>query len=167
MYIYFPFSKKKALTSSRVHDNSTAAAVTSSIKKAASIILDSPLATAAAYRQLFVSSISDKRAEKREKEKRENFFCSLQATMLKKRKHRFKRRNTEPTVNHPMVLSTPSAGPAVVTPPHHQQQHHHQQQQHHPPCPPTTLATATRVDSQQPPVNLADICDSPTHATAV
>ena len=95
--------------------------------------------------------------------------------MLKKRKHRFKRRNTEPTVNHPMVLSTPSAGPAVpaIAPP---------------PPPPSvhtgggTFSTspiggqstspgpgsAARGDlPPQPPVNLADICDSPTHATAV
>ncbi len=63
--------------------------------------------------------------------------------MLKKSKHKFKRRNTEPMVNHSLVASTPSAGAAVAS---GQQQ---QQQQ------------------QQPPVNLADICDSPTHATAV
>ncbi len=35
--------------------------------------------------------------------------------MLKKRKHKIKRRNTEPSVNHPLVLATPSAGPQVHT----------------------------------------------------
>lgn len=80
--------------------------------------------------------------------------------MLKKRKHRIKRRNTEPTVNHPLVLATPSAGPSVgppgggVSPP---PSAGGQEQQQKP-----------RGDfPSQPPVNLADICDSPTHATAV
>ena len=43
-------------------------------------------------------------------------FSSLQATMLKKRKHKIKRRNTEPSVNHPLVLATPSAGPGAAAP---------------------------------------------------
>ena len=70
--------------------------------------------------------------------------------MLKKRKHKIKRRNTEPSVNHPLVVATPGGsnnaastsgnegGPCVVD----ETIHEH-------------------------PVNLADICDSPTHATAV
>ena len=36
--------------------------------------------------------------------------------MLKKRKHKIKRRNTEPSVNHPLVLATPSAGPGAAAP---------------------------------------------------
>ena len=81
--------------------------------------------------------------------------------MLKKRKHKIKRRNTEPSVNHPLVLATPSAGPAPVTEgvvmgqpggavgkdPASGDSGHGQQGER--------------------PVNLAYICDSPTHATAV
>ena len=53
--------------------------------------------------------------------------------MLKKRRHRrFTRRNTEPSVNNPIVIST-----------------------------------GAKEKEAEPPVNLADICDSPTHATAV
>ena len=87
--------------------------------------------------------------------------------MLKKRKHKIKRRNTEPSVNHPLVLATPgqaannggqegsgqhpaSAGAAFSGGP-------------------GSLMSAedTIPEHPQPPVNLADICDSPTHATAV
>lgn len=70
--------------------------------------------------------------------------------MLKKRKHKIKRRNTEPSVNHPIVLATPSnkglfeEGAGVGG-----------------------LVDETILEHPQPPVNLADICDSPTHATAV
>ena len=71
--------------------------------------------------------------------------------MLKKRKHKIKRRNTEPSVNHPLVLATPSAGPAPV-----------QEGQVA-----GAAAAAGSAGQQPPPVNLADICDSPTHATAV
>lgn len=79
--------------------------------------------------------------------------------MLKKRKHKIKRRNTEPSVNHPLVLATPSAGPAPVTEG-------------------VVMGQAGAVgkdpasgDSGQQQgekqINLAYICDSPTHATAV
>jgi len=37
--------------------------------------------------------------------------------MLKKRKHKIKRRNTEPTVNHALVLATGSAGGAEAAGP--------------------------------------------------
>jgi len=76
---------------------------------------------------------------------------ALKATMLKKRKHKIKRRNTEPTVNHQTVLSTPSTGGASSG-------------QYH-----TTLGGQDGGDATIPehPPNLADICDSPTHATAV
>ena len=74
--------------------------------------------------------------------------------MLKKRKHKIKRRNTEPTVNHQTVLSTPStgsAGPVSASGQYH------------------TMLGQDGVDPTIPehPPNLADICDSPTHATAV
>lgn len=71
--------------------------------------------------------------------------------MLKKRKHKIKRRNTEPTVNHQPILSTPSGGAASSYP------HHH------------GILGPDGTDGVIPehPVNLADICDSPTHATAV
>lgn len=68
--------------------------------------------------------------------------------MLKKRKHKIKRRNTEPTVNHQPVLSTPSGGGAGAT---------------------IGILNPDGTDGtiHEHPVNLADICDSPTHATAV
>ena len=73
--------------------------------------------------------------------------------MLKKRKHKIKRRNTEPSVNHPLVLATQSTG---------------QQQQQVPSVPAVPEgAAALPGDQQQQYFNLADICDSPTHATAV
>lgn len=79
--------------------------------------------------------------------------------MLKKRKHKIKRRNTEPSVNHQNVLSTPSGGGAGG--PH------------------TSTAGGAHIGilgadggdgtilEHPQNVNLADICDSPTHATAV
>ena len=73
--------------------------------------------------------------------------------MLKKRKHKIKRRNTEPTVNHQLVLATPSAGGATSG------------------GPSMGLlgpdGTDGTIPEYPPNVNLADICDSPTHATAV
>ena len=68
--------------------------------------------------------------------------------MLKKRKHKIKRRNTEPSVNHPLALATPSnaAVEGAIG---------------------GGLCDETIAEHPQPPVNLADICDSPTHATAV
>lgn len=72
--------------------------------------------------------------------------------MLKKRKHKIKRRNTEPTVNHQLVLATPSAGggsghsPMGILGPD---------------------GSDGTIPEYPPNVNLADICDSPTHATAV
>ena len=90
-----------------------------------------------------------------------NIFCSkkvlktvfdvvsFQATMLKKRKHKIKRRNTEPTVNHPLVLATGSAvGPESVGA-----------------C--SSYGAHGAESIPEHPINLADICDSPTHATAV
>ena len=84
---------------------------------------------------------------------------SLQATMLKKRKHKIKRRNTEPTtaVNHQMVLATHSTGmggggSSTTT--------------HHPQIGILGPDGSDGTLSEHPP-NLADICDSPTHATAV
>jgi hypothetical protein len=78
--------------------------------------------------------------------------------MLKKRKHKIKRRNTEPSVNHPLVLATPSANPGTGG---EKQKHKHDQQVGGP-------SSAGAAEGQQsPPFNLADICDSPTHATAV
>lgn len=61
------------------------------------------------------------------------------ATMLKKRKHKMKRRNTEPHMQLPLAgagalaLSEPSSAPPAHT----------------------------------TPVRLVDLCDSPTHATPV
>ena len=82
-------------------------------------------------------------------------FCTqqncffFQATMLKKRKHKIKRRNTEPTVNHPLVLATGSAvGPESVGA-----------------C--SSYGAHAAESIPEHPINLADICDSPTHATAV
>jgi len=71
--------------------------------------------------------------------------------MLKKRKHKIKRRNTEPSVNHQTVLSTPSAGGAAMG------------------TGGMGLGGPDGGDATIPehPPNLADICDSPTHATAV
>lgn len=74
----------------------------------------------------------------------------FQATMLKKRKHKIKRRNTEPSVNHPLVLATPSNTGVVAEG-----------------ASGGGLCDETIAEHPQPPVNLADICDSPTHATAV
>ena len=77
--------------------------------------------------------------------------------MLKKRKHKIKRRNTEPTVNHQTVLSTPStgsAGPVSIS-----GQYHSMLGQ--------DGGDGTIPEETNPPKNLADICDSPTHATAV
>ena len=75
--------------------------------------------------------------------------------MLKKRKQKIKRRNTEPTVNHQTVLSTPSTGSAGP-------QLNISGQYH-------TMLGQDGADGTIPehPPNLADICDSPTHATAV
>ena len=72
--------------------------------------------------------------------------------MLKKRKHKIKRRNTEPSVNHPLTLAAQpsSAGPDDGAS-----------------SGPNNLADDPIPEHPQPPVNLADICDSPTHATAV
>ncbi len=83
--------------------------------------------------------------------------------MLKKRKHRIKRRNTEPSVNHPLVLATPSSGPQPTT-----VQEQQQQQQAHPAHSAQGGKEGGQQQQQQErPPNLADICDSPTHATAV
>lgn len=70
--------------------------------------------------------------------------------MLKKRKHKIKRRNTEPTVNHQTVLSTPSTGGASGSSQYH-----------------TMLGQDETIPEHPETRNLADICDSPTHATAV
>ena len=70
--------------------------------------------------------------------------------MLKKRKHKIKRRNTEPSVNHPLVLATPSNAGVVAE----------------------GAAGFEGCDEPiaehpQPTINLVELCDSPTHATAV
>jgi hypothetical protein len=70
--------------------------------------------------------------------------------MLKKRKHKIKRRNTEPTVNHPLVLASGSASGAETAGA----------------CSASYGSHVTETIPEHP-VNLADICDSPTHATAV
>ena len=69
--------------------------------------------------------------------------------MLKKRKHKIKRRNTEPSVNHPVVLATPSAAPGVGG------------------SDGATGGIEGSIPEHPQGMNLADICDSPTHATAV
>lgn len=80
--------------------------------------------------------------------------------MLKKRKHKIKRRNTEPTVNHQTVLSTPSAGGASAAGGAASSYPHY--------SPMGILGQEDATIPEHPPnVNLADICDSPTHATAV
>lgn len=69
--------------------------------------------------------------------------------MLKKRKHKIKRRNTEPTVNHPLVLaggSTLGGAESLGS---------------------SSYGAHASESIPEHPVNLADICDSPTHATAV
>ena len=75
--------------------------------------------------------------------------------MLKKRKHKIKRRNTEPSVNHQTVLATASSGAAGSNTSGTQ----------------LGMLGADGGDGiilEHPTnVNLADICDSPTHATAV
>lgn len=63
------------------------------------------------------------------------------ATMLKKRKHKMKRRNTEPHMQLPLA----GAGAAALTEP----------------------SSAPPVAAHAPPVRLVDLCDSPTHATPV
>ena len=77
----------------------------------------------------------------------------MQATMLKKRKHKIKRRNTEPSVNHPLALAGPQQQPSSAGPESGLSG--------------SNLAEDSIPEHPQPPVNLADICDSPTHATAV
>lgn len=79
--------------------------------------------------------------------------------MLKKRKHKIKRRNTEPSVNHPLVLATPSAGPV--------QQQGGEKQKGKKEAEAGSAGAVSNSGQQSPPFNLADICDSPTHATAV
>ena len=72
--------------------------------------------------------------------------------MLKKRKHKIKRRNTEPSVNHPLVLATQSNTATTIVED-------------------TTTASnvcdETILEHPQPTINLVDICDSPTHASAI
>jgi len=71
------------------------------------------------------------------------------ATMLKKRKHKMKRRNTEPHMQLPLAGATalpePSSAPPVAGAAHAHAQSY----------------------ARQPPVRLVDLCDSPTHATPV
>jgi len=68
--------------------------------------------------------------------------------MLKKRKHKMKRRNTEPQMILPLTTTTGSnhQGPPMSAPPGNMDGQHNQ--------------------GGRPP-NLADLCDSPSHATAV
>ena len=69
--------------------------------------------------------------------------------MLKKRKHKMKRRNTEPHMQLPLAGATALPEPSSAPP----------------------VAGAAHVHAQsyarQPPVRLVDLCDSPTHATPV
>ena len=85
----------------------------------------------------------------------EKRFITFQATMLKKRKHKIKRRNTEPSVNQPLSLNQPvqatlsSTGVAADG------------------ASTGGLCDETIVEHPQMYPNLADTCDSPEHATAV
>ena len=63
--------------------------------------------------------------------------------MLKKRKHKMKRRNTEPHMQLPLVSTASGSGGQVPNS-----------------APPPSASYATRP-------NLVDLCDSPTHATPV
>jgi hypothetical protein len=67
--------------------------------------------------------------------------------MLKKRKHKIRRRNTEPSVNHPMTFVNPQAGGSGVFD--------------------SERISESGSQHESPVINLADICDSPTHATPV
>lgn len=64
--------------------------------------------------------------------------------MLKKRKHKMKRRNTEPHMQLPLVAAASASGGQVPNS-----------------APPPTVSYSTRKP------NLVDLCDSPTHATPV
>jgi len=75
---------------------------------------------------------------------------ALKATMLKKRKHKLKRRNTEPHMVLPLV---PSSSQATETVPSS--------------APPGGSHPGQGYSAQARQPNLADLCDSPTHATAV
>ena len=79
-----------------------------------------------------------------------NLNVNLQATMLKKRKHKLKRRNTEPHMVLPLV---PSSSQATETVPSS--------------APPGGSHPGQGYSAQARQPNLADLCDSPTHATAV
>ena len=71
--------------------------------------------------------------------------------MLKKRKHKMKRRNTEPHMQLPLVGAGATALPEPSS------------------APPVAGAAHVHAQSyaRQPPVRLVDLCDSPTHATPV
>ena len=82
-------------------------------------------------------------------------ICFLfQATMLKKRKRKVKRRNTEPSVSRP---GSPVKGAVASTPPVPLS------------APPDRGAgsSGSASGSSMPTPNLADLCDSPSHATPV
>ena len=78
----------------------------------------------------------------------------LQATMLKKRKHKMKRRNTEPHMQLPLANTTSGSGTGSGT-------------CHVPNSAPPVGHAAVAASSQVQTRNLVDLCDSPTHATAV
>ena len=74
--------------------------------------------------------------------------------MLKKQKHKVKRRNTAPPTNLPttpvranVAQPVPSSAPYKATQ--------------------FTSSSSIQQPQNSPPMNLADLCDSPTHATAV
>ncbi len=67
--------------------------------------------------------------------------------MLKKRKHKMKRRNTEPHMQLPLSIAGASALPEPSS------------------APPVTAHAQSY--ARAAPVRLVDLCDSPTHATPV
>ena len=78
-----------------------------------------------------------------------DLLLTFQATMLKKRKHKMKRRNTEPHMQLPLASTTGSSTCHV------------------PNSAPPVGHVAVAASSQVPTRNLVDLCDSPTHATPV
>ncbi len=71
--------------------------------------------------------------------------------MLKKRKRKVKRRNTEPSVSRPgSPLKTASTPPVPLSAP-----------------PDRATAAGGDAAGGTPTLNLADLCDSPSHATPV
>ncbi len=101
-------------------------------------------------------------------------LSNLQATMLKKQKYKVKRRNTAPPTNLPTTPIRAGSTPIPQVPqsaPYISRSHHigggQGSSSVSSSAPPTAGPSGAVPPSTSPPLNLADLCDSPTHATAV